>query len=186
MQIEKLINPEKLLEVNIDELATLVVEDEFRKYVLERPGQDHYRLLAYLSTTYNNSTLLDIGTYKGCSAISLSYNPTNQVKSFDIGNFRNLHSTPSNVEFIIDNILDPTYIELILSSPFIMVDTAHDGTFEREFHNHLRDIGWEGLLFLDDIHLNQEMKDYWNEIPDAKVDVSQYGHWSGTGIVHFE
>ena len=43
-------------------------------------GQSEYRFYAYLSTFFNNTTILDIGTRTGGSALALSYNPTNQVR----------------------------------------------------------------------------------------------------------
>ena len=42
-------------------------------------GTNEYRLYSYLSTLFNNSVILDIGTYNGRSAISLSHNVSNQV-----------------------------------------------------------------------------------------------------------
>lgn len=183
MSIE--LSDELLSTINLTELGALVVEDEFRQYFLDVPGREHYTLLAYFSTQFNNTTLLDIGTYKGCSALALSYNQTNTVHSFDIGNFRNLYNVPPNIQFHINYVTDEEYVPLILNSPFIILDTAHDGLFERQLHNHLQRIGWSGMLFLDDINLNNEMKSYWESIEELKFDISPYGHWSGTGLVYF-
>lgn len=183
MNIE--LSKELLSTVDLRELGQLVIEDVFRGYFLDEPGREHYKLLAYLSQQYNNSTLLDIGTYKGCSALALSYNTTNTVISFDVGDFKALHWSPPTVEYKIGMATDPQYVDLIMSSPFIMVDTAHDGLFERNFHIHLQKLNWHGILFLDDIYLNDAMKEYWGEIAETKLDVSQYGHWSGTGMVYF-
>lgn len=183
MSIE--LSEEVLSSIDLTELGKLVVEDEFRQYFLDNPGREHYKLLAYFSTQFNNSTLLDVGTYKGCSALSLAYNPNNTVHSFDIGNFRNLYGNPPNIEFHIGYVTDEQYIPLIKNSEFIILDTVHDGIFERELHNHLQKINWNGLLFLDDINLNDEMRDYWNSIEEFKLDISPYGHWSGTGLVYF-
>src|SRR5579862_1830524 len=59
-------------------------EYDTRKEFFGIPGQQHYRLLAYLSTLHNNSTIIDIGTHRGSSALALSYNSNNKVISFDI------------------------------------------------------------------------------------------------------
>lgn len=185
MNIQDLINEDELADISLTHLGTLVAEDEFRNYFLDEPGKEHYKLLAYFSQKYNDSTLLDIGTYKGCSALALSYNPTNRIKSFDIGNFRGLNDSPGNVEYLIGMATDDQYVELIKSSPFIMVDVDHTGLFERQFHIHLQEMEWKGILFLDDINLNDPMREYWAEIPEEKLDVSRYGHWSGTGVVFF-
>ena len=47
--------------------------------LLNNVGKEHYKLLSYFSTLFNNSNILDIGTYSGCSALALSYNSTNTI-----------------------------------------------------------------------------------------------------------
>jgi len=53
-------------------------------------------------------------------------------------------------------------------------------------------IGFKGILALDDIHLNSEMKQWWKEVQDGAerggyhtYDISEIGHISGTGLVDF-
>lgn len=181
------INLEQLNNINLNELSLLIIEDEFRGYFLNKPGNDHYYLLAYFSLQYNDSTLLDIGTYRGCSSLALSYNNTNKVVSFDIREgLKRLYSFPENIKYIIDDCIKEQYKELILSAPFIMLDTDHDGIFEIQFQRYLEEIGYKGLLMLDDIKLNEPMMLYWNSIEQEKYDLSETGHWSGTGLVKFK
>jgi len=52
-----------------------------KQYFYLKSGIEHYRLLANISTYFNNKTLLDIGTFKGGSALALSYNKSNNVIS---------------------------------------------------------------------------------------------------------
>jgi hypothetical protein len=163
----------------------LVIEEEFRGYFLSEPGLEHYKLLSHISLLYNNVNLLDIGTYKGCSALALSYNTTNKIYSFDINaGLVNLKSpVPDNIHFIVDDILNEQYVELIMSSPMIFLDTYHDGPFEHAFLNHLIQNKWTGYLLLDDIYLNDAMKSFWDSIQYEKFDISYIGHHSGTGLV---
>jgi len=168
------------------DLSKLIRNDEHRGYFLDVAGREHYKFLAYFSTLFNNSTLLDIGTNRGCSSLAMAYNTTNTIHSFDLYELKELHSQPNNIIYYIDNILKDAYTELILSSPFILLDTFHDGSFEREFHNYLKEIGYKGYLMLDDIKLNDEMKKYWDWIDEEKYDISSIGHWSGTGLVIFK
>jgi len=173
--------------IDLSATANLINEEQYKNYYLGNPGDEHYKLLAYYSTQFNDSILLDIGTYKGCSALALSYNPTNQVKSFDIRDgLRNISGCPDNVEFIIDDIVDNKYTSLILESKFIILDTDHLGPYEHRFYNHLKDIGYIGILLLDDIKLNAEMIEFWNSITNEKYDISNIGHFSGTGLVIFK
>lgn len=174
-------------QISLDELSQAVIEPQYSGYFLGAPGSEHYRLLAYISTLYDHKTLLDVGTYKGCSALAMSYNTTNKVLSFDIHEgLRRLHYAPDNVEFIVDNILNESYKQIILDSPFILLDTDHDGHFENAFYRHLQTIGYKGILMLDDISLNDAMKVFWNGITEQKVDLTLIGHWSGTGVVYFK
>lgn len=174
-----------LTKIDLTPLSSYINSDEYKHYFLCPEGQEHYKLLAALSTNYTNALILDIGSLKGCSALALSYNKTNKIKSFNLINQLDLNRIPDNIEFIVDNILDQKYKSLILSSQLILLDTFHDGTFERQFHDFLLEINWKGMLILDDIKLNNEMICYWDSIKDKKLDITQYGHCTGTGIVHF-
>ena len=55
------------------------VSDIYTEYFWLEPGAEHYKLLAYLSTRYHSTTIIDLGTDKGCSALALSYNQSNRV-----------------------------------------------------------------------------------------------------------
>ncbi len=70
-------------------------------------------------------------------------------------------------------------------APLIMLDTAHDGVFERQVYDMLEAAGYEGLLLLDDIYLNTAMQDFWSQISREKLDLTPIGHWSGTGLARF-
>ena len=61
-------------------LDTLSSDSEF----LGKPGKEHYKLLAYLSTTFNFKNIIDIGTHLGNSSLALSYNISNTIYTFDI------------------------------------------------------------------------------------------------------
>ena len=50
----------------------------------QEPGISEYQLYAYLSTKFNDSIILDIGTRYGGSALALSFNESNHVRSYDI------------------------------------------------------------------------------------------------------
>ena len=147
-------------------------------------GAEHYRLLAFISTLFNNKTLLDIGTYQGSSSIALSYNPNNSIISFDINQQPEILKIDiANIKYCIDNILNSPSI--ILNSPLILVDTYHDGSFEREFINELIKIKYTGLVLFDDIHLDGPMQEFWDSITIEKYDLTKIGHYTGTGLLYF-
>ena len=139
---------------NIDllELGDIITEQEFRQYFISNGGQEHYKLLAYFSTLFENETLLDIGTYKGCSSLALAYNINNKVKSFDLGDYKRISKNLDNIEYILGDFTSSEYKEMVMKSPLIMLDTDHAGPFEHNAYQYLKDINWKGYLILDDIH----------------------------------
>jgi len=161
----------------------------FFQYFTLAPGVEHYKLLAYLSYMFpKGSTLIDIGTLHGYSALALSHNHNINVITYnlvdDIPSDVISIKSKSNITWKIKNCLED--IELLLKAPFIMLDTFHDGGFEREFILVLLKNNYKGMVLCDDIYLNTEMKSFWEWVPLEKIDVSKYGHWSGTGIILFD
>jgi len=75
--------------------------------------------------------------------------------------------------------------ERLLDSPFIMLDTAHNSSFAKRFYSFLKENDYKGLLFLDDIYLNEPIRAFWKSITKPKEDVTNLGHWSGFGLVEF-
>jgi len=152
-------------------------------------GYEHYRLLSQLSWQFPpNTTLIDIGTSCGYSAVALSHNPDINVVSYniqdDIGTQVCSAKNKSNIELRIKNCIDD--IDLLIKAPLIMLDTAHTGDFETDVINALMKNNYKGLVLCDDIYLNREMVAFWNWVPLKKIDVSEFGHWSGTGIIVFD
>ena len=151
-------------------------------------GQSEYRLYAWLSTQFNNTTILDVGTRTGGSALALSYNETNKVMSYDLQEQgASSGISKSNVQFNIkdfreDNTLDFDNISIIM----LDVD-PHDGVQEEEMFEWLEEKGWKGLVLLDDIGPQwPEIEDFWNRITYPKLNVTEVGHMSGTGLVNFD
>lgn len=146
-------------------------------------GKEHYRLLIYISTLYNNEVIFDVGTNKCMSALALSYNKSNKIKSFDIVKLLPENPLVDNIEYIIGDSTKDTELN---NCSIIFLDVDHDGSYENIFYDYLKSINWKGILILDDIHLNQPMKEFWNKISEEKHDITNIGHWSGTGLVLFK
>jgi hypothetical protein len=187
---EIVLDPKKLKDIEFIDLYPYIAWHENSRYFDLEAGKEHYRLLAWLSLYLEkNEVIYDIGTYLGYSALALSYNRTCRVKTYDITNSIPEHGIGpkdrSNITFYMENILSESF-SAIKESQVIFLDTFHDGTFEKEFFDALVKIGYKGLLFCDDIHLNPEMKAFWDSISLPKIDVTSVGHWSGTGIVMFD
>lgn len=158
----------------------------------EKPaGDEFYRLIAYIAQKMPpQSLLLDIGTYYGLSAIALASNIHCKVISYDIYDYITDNpnvTTIKNIDNIDYRLKDCLEDETTLTNAqLIVLDVdPHDGIQEAEFFAKLRMVGFKGIVILDDIQLNPAMKQFWSNIPERKVDVTAYGHWSGTGIVYF-
>jgi hypothetical protein len=189
---------DKILQVTKKELneidysnyyKTIMSISNYQGYFFLESGKEHYRLISYISTLYNNRTLIDIGTYQGFSALALGYNGQNAVKSYDIKKEKEVDliskdiSLTNNISFYIENVLDD--LNTLLSSPFIVLDTAHDGIFEEKVIRCLIDNNWNGILLMDDINEYAALSYIWKSLKKEKYDLTYKGHWSGTGIAVF-
>jgi len=174
------------LEMFLDEEAKEKIKC-FSLYYDALAGENHYRLLKYISTLYNKELLLDIGTCHGTSAFALAQNPENRVFSFDIYDHlleNKKYMEKHNIRFFLVDVLDMS--ERLTDTRFIMLDTFHDGLYEKKFYDELNKLNYKGLLFCDDIHLNDEMRSFWESINHEKYDLTDKGHDTGSGIVIFE
>ena len=79
--------------------------------------------------------------------------------------------------------------EFIENVKIIMIDIDHLETVEIQILDRLRQLKFSGIILLDDTtnHPDLQIRDcmtrVWESIPEKKYDITQYGHWSGTGIV---
>ena len=164
------------------------------------PGE-HYRLFAAMVDYLQPKQIIEIGTAEGLSALSmLSKLPQqSELVSFDIipwneysncylknsdfetHNFRQIISDLSNQnEFV-------KYQSLLQSADILFVDAPKDGIFESTFLNQLAGIEFSSLplVILDDIRLLNMVK-LWREIKRPKLDLTSFGHWSGTGLIDWQ
>lgn len=162
-----------------------------REYFKAEPGQEHYALLEWIGGRFAGSTVLDLGTYRGASALALAATKKldvvtvdcHEVSSFmfrQVPNIRRIHDD------VVDWLLTDEAAALVRTVPLIVMDLSHDGWTERAVYGQLERLGFEGILLLDDINLNDSMRRFWAEISRPKLDLSGIGHHTGTGAVLFE
>jgi len=162
------------------------------KNYLGKSGIQPYKLYSMLSQKFNNTTILDIGTYKGSSAVALSHNDSNKVISYDIVNhIQNPDHkiyTKNNIEFRVKNVLDDLTKEFVKNCHLILIDIDHFGKNEDIIIKRLEEIGFSGIILLDDIwhttiiQMREAMQNLYNNLPYEKYDITKYGHVNGTGI----
>lgn len=174
--------------------------EKYRKHKINEMNSgvehgEHYKLLNYLSSLFENELILDLGTRDGLSALVLSKNLKNNVISYDIlpksKEISKFEKIIPNCLFKQKNIFDED-IYLIKKARLIFLDLdPHDGVQEQKFFDILEKINFKGIIILDDISAENtyfyfpEMKQFWNNIKQKKYDVTKYGHGSGTGLVDF-
>ena len=181
----------KTIQIDKDAIRDLDVshlaEQSLNKNDWLSAGQSEYRLYAWLSTQFDKSIILDVGTRTGGSALALSYNENNQVISYDLQEQGASQIKKDNIEFKIqdfrkDDSLNWDHVSIIM----LDVD-PHDGVQEEEMMEFLEEKGWKGLMLFDDIGPQwPEVEDLWNRITYPKLDVTEVGHMSGTGLINFD
>ena len=164
-------------------------------------GLHYSSILAYLSTCFNDSTIVDLGTLYGNSAAALAYNKSNKVYTYDIepreeatSKFKSKEF--KNVEYIITNCIEDkwrrqTDRDIILSSELIFLDVdPHDGVQEQVVLRFLVENDWKGIMVCDDTgapenasgvswidefrapqFATKPMRDWWNSIDLPKFDI---------------
>ncbi len=186
----KLLKTKMKIEIVRDEVKSLDI-DHLKALSLnandwQAAGISEYRLYAYLSTFFNKTTILDIGTRTGGSALALSYNPQNTVRSYDLREQGASSIKKDNISWNIGDFMKDTEIDWDNVS-IVMIDVdPHDGAQERVMMDWLRDKGWKGIMLHDDIGPGwPDIQLMWDEIPEEKFDVTDIAHLSGTGLVNF-
>lgn len=185
------LHPSALTKLNLLPRAELV-PPQYRRFFMGRPGYAPYWLLAYLSTQFVQTTLVEIGVHNGWGSLALSYNPLNLVVGYDVdlSTLSPEIAALPNVRFRegIAHTLSP---DLILSSPLIHFDAAHDGVYEQTFLDFLIAGGYQGMVLWDDIHRVTEtegdaMPRFWRGITvGGKYDLTAIGHETGSGLLCF-
>lgn len=182
--------------VNLSHLVDILSRDDHKQIILGNVGKEHYKLLSYLTKKLNNSIIVELGTHHGTSCLCLCENKTNTVITYDLTDRKfGLKKIPENLTRHIGNIFDINP-EILIKANLIFLDTAHEGDFELKVLNYLIENDYKGILLLDDIHYNNVMINFWNNIKLPKYDITPVGHGiiipngsptgkSGTGLVDF-
>lgn len=168
------------MESGLEHLST------YHNYFTLPSGQEHYRLVRYLASQID-SNVVEVGTHAGSSAIAMSLDTKHTILTYDIVEMKG-----KNYDYIKNIIFrlteyqnDSEYLEFILNSKMIFIDAPHNGFFERELYAWLKEKQYKGMTVWDDIHLNEDMKSFWNDVDLPKLDITKYGHITGTGVIYF-
>lgn len=186
------ISDDLIKKIDIQQLVPYIEWSEQNKhYFVEDPGKEHYRFLAYMSTCLGESPkMIDIGTSFGFSAAAMSFNEKAKVIAYDIFDWIpdegvKTIKEKSNIETRIMDCMED--VENLLDADFICLDVSpHDGLQETQIYNMLKRYKYKGLLYMNNLLINPEMKEFYNNISHTKVDITKYGHFTGSSVVIFD
>jgi predicted O-methyltransferase YrrM len=176
-----IIDYQKIREIDLSHLIKLV--SKAHRGIINGPaGEEHYKLLAYLSKNITG-LIVELGTHHGTSSMSLAENKSNIILTYDVKDFYKIKEKhrPENVIRRIGNIFDRGEEKILLKTDLIFLDAAHTGEFEWQIYSYLKNSNYDGLLLLDDIHWSDEMIECWNKIDILKYDITDIGHGNGCG-----
>jgi predicted O-methyltransferase YrrM len=165
------------------------------KYFNVFPGE-HYRLLKAITAMRQPGTVVEIGTYTGMGSVALGQGLVDgKIHTFDILPWNSFDTHLSQAEFdsgrlnqVLADLSMPETFEqhrsLLESADLIFLDAPKDGVFEYRLCELLATLTPRSarLLIIDDIKF-LNMVGLWRSIASPKLDLTSFGHWSGTGMV---
>ncbi|MDA8244173.1 MAG: class I SAM-dependent methyltransferase [Elusimicrobia bacterium] len=163
------------------------------------PGE-HYKLLAGLVTVLRPACAVEVGTSTGLSALALKkFLPARaRLATFDVLEWRRFGDTCLREEDFADGRLvqyvsdlsdaaeAERHAQLLASADLLFIDGPKDGNMERKLLKNFGKVGLKegAVLVFDDIRL-WNMLAIWRELPLPKLDLTSFGHWSGTGLAEW-
>jgi predicted O-methyltransferase YrrM len=160
------------------------------------PGE-HYHLLTALSVLCSPRIIWEFGTFTGMSAVALlEGNPLAELTTVDIDPWRSKAGTwfieedfdSGRVCQLVSDMTSPALFEehgdRLAMAELIFVDGPKDGTTEPRLLELLAEVPFsrDPLVVFDDIR-EMNMVEVWRGIARPKMDLTSYGHFTGTGIV---
>jgi hypothetical protein len=161
------------------------------------PGE-HYKLLAGIVTALQPKCIVEVGTYTGMSSLAmLSVLPEGgRIVTYDIVKWDNFNPPllreddfrdgrlTQRLEDLSDDSIFARNVDIMKEADLIFIDGPHDVTFEDRILAKLKTVQYENnpILLLDDTRL-LGMTGVWRRIDRPKLDLTSFGHWSGTGLV---
>lgn len=174
---------EELDAIDMEPVKAMFQKVPETRFLTMKAGEEHYRLLRWISEKHNEIMIAELGSYMGLSTVCLAWNKENVVYAYDVDfSLLKWKEQPKNVDLI--QVKDQSFFhETIIACDIIFVDTNHFGVMELAVYKFLKEREWKGVLIYDDIYLNDEMKRVWESIDKYKIDATALGHVYGTGIV---
>ena len=163
------------------------------------PGE-LYRLLAGLVRVLQPARIIEVGTGLGTSTLTMAQAspPGTRIVTFDILGWR---QSPNSLlrenDFAGGRLVQYTddvswpeefakHRQAFQDADFLFLDAAKDGFMEDRLLRLLQSVTFRTtpIVMFDDIRVWNMLK-VWREIPFPKLDLTSFGHWTGTGLVEW-
>lgn len=174
--------------------------DEAARWLSVFPGE-HYHLLTGLMRSLRPQVVVEVGTFTGLSALAMleGLPPSSRLVTFDVVPWDRLAGPALRAGDFDDGRLSQVLADLsdaerfgehaalLASAEVLFVDGPKDGRFEPAFWQLLRSLPRTApaLVLFDDIRV-WSMLDFWRRIDVPKIDLTSFGHWSGTGMLRLD
>ena len=164
------------------------------------PGE-HYRLLAGLVRVVQPRLIVEVGTGVGGSTLAMKYAlpPEGRLVTFDVLDWRQVAQRGLTEEDFADgrlvqhleDVSQPAgwarHRALFEEADLIYLDAAKDGALEQRLLAAFEAAAFRKspLVVFDDIRVWNMLK-VWRGIRRPKLDLTSFGHWTGTGLVDWQ
>jgi len=159
------------------------------------PGE-HYRLLKSIVKLLDPNIVIEIGTFTGMGSVAMHQGLNRgTLHTFDILPWNSFDShldasmfADGRIQQHLSDLSNPAefskYFDLLNKADLIFLDAPKDGVFEYRFIDLLKKLDPKPnkLMIIDDIRF-VNMVNFWRDIQSPKLDITSFGHWSGTGLV---
>ena len=190
------------------DFSDLAARPNCKRWLNVWPGE-HYKLLAGLVKVLKPRVAMEIGTAEGLSALAMKkYMPAGgKVVTFDIVPWGQISDTmlvkedfdsehgqdarctrlEQRLGDLADRELFEKQRELLESVEFLFIDGPKDNDFEWKLLAYLKTVRFRKapIVVFDDTRLWSMLR-FWRELPYPKIDLTSFGHCSGTGLVQWE
>lgn len=182
--------------LNIDLSAVSSRIKSGENYIDIYPGE-HYKLLAAIIKKRAPMVVVELGTHLGYSALCMKpFMPAGgHIHTFDIIAWNQFADTILKPEDFNEGLTQHTddltkwedvqqHRALLESADIVFLDALKDGKQEYNFLENFAKLNFKPacLFIFDDIRL-WNMIALWYNIDKPKLDMTSFGHWSGTGLV---
>ncbi|MBL7746363.1 MAG: class I SAM-dependent methyltransferase [Chitinophagaceae bacterium] len=184
------------LAIDLSDIAARVKKGP--DYINIYPGE-HYKLLASIINIRKPQVVVELGTHLGYSALCMKkFMPAGgRIHTFDIIAWNQFADTIFTEKDFDDALAQHTddltkwedvqkHKMLLESADIVFMDALKDGKQEYQFLDNFSRLSFKKncLFIFDDIRL-WNMLDIWYNLDKPKLDMTSFGHWSGTGLVEW-